>query len=221
MTTAPAQTRPLADGGPPITATHRGLVLASAVAAVGLVLGGHLVHGSVPPARANIARVTAFYRANDGRIYVGSVLIGLAAFAFLGFAALLRDRLPAGDRPDPARVLASSGAVVFAVGLTLLANVGVALGHQPARLDPAAIQALHAVFFDVFAPIGIGAAAFLIGNGLVIVKGHQPAAWLGWSAIAVGALALAPEPVGDVGLVGLGLWILAASVATTTPTTSQ
>lgn len=188
--------------------------LSTGPAAVVLVLAGHFVHGSVPQARADVGTVVAFYRAHDGRIYVGSILIALAAFAFIAFAALLRGYLRGpnsmGDTPT---ALAFGGATVFTVGLTLTAGTGVALGHRPAQLDPTAIQALHALFFDMFAPIGIGIAAFLIGNGVAIINHRRLPAWLGWSGIAIGTVALFPEPVGDIGLAGLGLWTIAATAA--------
>ena len=181
---------------------------------MGLVVAGHLVHGSVPAARDNVDKVTAFYRTHDTHIYVGSVLLALAAFLFVAFAGVLRERLlgPAGHDGHGASTFAFGGAVLFAVGLTLTAGIGIALGHQPNKLDPAAIQALHALFFDLFAPLGVGAAIFLIGNGTVIVQTRALPNWLGWSALPIGTAALAPEPVGDIGFLGLGLWIVVLTV---------
>jgi len=188
------------------------LVPLTGVATVTLVIAGHLVHGSVPAARADVAAIVAFYRGHDTHIYVGSVLLALAAFFFVAFAAQVRTCLRQADgRADTAGAFAFAGATLFAVGLTLTAGIGVALGHQPARLDPSAIQALHALFFDLFAPLGIGAAMFLVGNGTVILATRTLPTWLGWSALGLGALALAPEPVGDIGFIGLGAWLLVTS----------
>jgi hypothetical protein len=143
---------------------HR-LMPLSGVLAVALVLGGHLVHGSVRAARDDMANFSAFYRAHDSRIYVGSILLGLAAFFFVAFAATLRTRLQEGDEgADAAAAFGFAGATILAVGLTVTAGIGVTLGHQPARLDPSAVQALHALFFDLFAPVSVGGAVFLIGK---------------------------------------------------------
>ena len=183
------------------------------VAAAALVVAGHLAHGSVPAARDNIDKVTAFYRTHDTHIYVGSVLLALAAFVFMAFAEVLRERLrPNGNDGHDASTFGFGGAVLFAIGLTLTAGIGVALSHQPDKLDPAATQALHALFFDLFAPLGVGAAIFLIGNGTAILQTRTLPNWLGWSALPIGTTALAPEPVGDIGFVALGLWIVVTAV---------
>jgi hypothetical protein len=211
-TTAPAPRRSTSPEAVQTSGRAQRLLPLTGVVAVALVLAGHLVHGSVPAARDNIEKVTAFYRANDSRIYVGSVLLTVATFFFVVFAATLRTRLrAASERADGAATFGFAGATIFAVGLTLTAGIGVALGHHPARLEPSAIQALHALFFDLFAPLEVGGAMFLIGNGIAIGGCRALPNWLGWSALPVGALALAPEPVGDIGFVGLGLWVVTAA----------
>jgi len=203
---------PTEDDGSRLASRHEGWLPATGIVAVVLVLGGHLVHGSVPAGRATIATVNAFYQAHHTRIYIGSLLLGWAAFFLVIFAARLRGHLGADGR-SVAADLGFAGAAVSAVGLTLTAGIGVALGHQPGRLDPAAVQALHALFFDLFAPLGTGAALLLIGNGVAILRTRRTPSWLGWSAIPIGILALAPEPVGDIAFVGLGLWLVAAATA--------
>lgn len=214
--TAPPPRRSLAPEAEQTSGGAARLLPLTGVVAVALVLAGHLVHGSVPAARDNIEKVSGFYRAHDSRIYFGSVLLSVAAFFFVAFAASLRTRLrAAGERTDDAAMFGFAGATIFAVGLTLIAGIGVALGHQPDRLDPSAVQALHALFFDLFAPLEVGGAIFLIGNGIALGRCRAVPSWLGWSALPIGALALAPEPVGDIGFVGLGVWVLTAAAILT------
>ena len=69
---------------------------------------------------AAIATVDAFYGAHHTRIYIGSLLLAWAAFLLVTFAAQLRALLRAGDRTVPAD-LGFAGAIVFAVGLWLIA----------------------------------------------------------------------------------------------------
>jgi hypothetical protein len=155
-------------------------------------------------------------------VYGGSVLIALAAFFFVVFASSLRNRLGSDtDSRTAASGMAFAGATIFAVGLTLTGGIGIALGDQPAGLDPSSVQALHALWFDLFAPVGVGAALFLVGIGFAICRTDVVPRWLGWLALPFGALALAPEPVGDIGLLGLGVWVVITSVVLTRPSAER
>jgi hypothetical protein len=219
---APADGAP-APAGPSRTGERSSRLLPlTGIVAVGLVAAGHLIHGDVPGARSDLTTVVRFYQGSATNVYVGSVLIALAAFFFIVFASSLRNRLRTdANAQSTATGMAVAGATIFAVGLTLLGGIGVALGDQPAGLDPSSIQALHALFFDMFAPIGIGIALFLVGNGFAMLDSNAGPRWLGWLAIAFGALALAPEPVGDIGLFGLALWIVITSVLLALPRTER
>lgn len=206
------EARGIRDQVPASSTGRRTLLPLTGVAAVGLVIAAHLVHGSVPGATDPVDKVAAFYRTHDSSTFVGSALLVYAAFFYIAFAAVLRKTLRgAEDEGGGASAFGFAGAVVFAVGLTITAGIGIALGHAPAHLDPIAIQALHALFFNVFAPLGAGCAIFLVGNGLAIVNTGALPRWLGWLAVPVGLLGLAPEPVGDVALFGLGVWTLIVS----------
>lgn len=187
------------------------------VAAVGLVLAGHLVHGAIPMPGDPAAKVVAFYRAHDTATFVGSVLLIHAAFAFLAFATVLRTRLQRPEREGTAAAtFGYAGAIVFAVGLAITAGIGITLGDSADHLNPGAIQALHVLFFDLSAPMDLGIAAFLLGNGFALVQSGRLPAWLGWLAVPFGIAGLTPPPVGDIlGFLGLGVWLLITSVLLT------
>src|SRR2546423_1428767 len=112
--------------------------------AVAFALAGHFVHGAVPHANDSLAKVSAFYLHHAGTTYWGSVLIGIAAALFLGFLASLRTHLRRATDADVDTAIATAyaGGVVFVVGLTLIAGIGVALGHSARHMDPVAIQSL-------------------------------------------------------------------------------
>jgi hypothetical protein len=198
------------------TVDERSLKVAwwSGVAAIAVVFVAHLLHSGIPGATASPAELSAFYRTHTARSVVAADLIGIGAGFFLVFAAAVREQL----RRDGERGIASSlvlaGAVLFAGGLTLTAALGYVLGHDPGRFSPAAIQALHALFYDAATPIDVGAAVFLGAAGYAILRAHRLPRWLGWFALVVAALSLAPSPIGDFGaLLGMPLWIIATTVA--------
>jgi len=183
----------------------------TATLAVGLVLTTHLVHGTVPAPDASAADVVSFYRGHDSRQIAGAVLASYATFFYLAFAIVLRGVLRR-DKGEAASAFGFAGAIVFAVGVAIVAGMLFVLGDTADRLDPSALQALHAFFFDLYAPVAVGAAIFLVGNGIAIVQTRALPAWLGWLAMPFALANLTLPPVSDIGFLALGIWILVVSI---------
>jgi hypothetical protein len=144
---------------------------------------------------------------------VGGMLLVLSALSYLAFASVVKLAV---QRPDGAGVAATLGlasAVLFAVGVTIVAGIEAALGDHPGRMDPLTIQTLNVLFNDVFAPIAVGIAAFSIGNGVAILTSRALPPWVGWLGIAIGVLSVTPLAL--VAFLGLGLWILILGVLLT------
>lgn len=87
----------------------------------------------------------------------------------LFFASALRVRLR--GRAEGLAALGFGGGILAAGG-GILSSVGLALADVPSKLDPSAAQALNVLSNDVFLPFTIGFTAFMIGNGLAVVRGR-------------------------------------------------
>ena len=191
--------------------TAKRLLPLTGVLAVGLVLATHLVHGSIPAPDASAADVATFYRDHDSRQIAGAVLASYAAFFYLAFAVVLRGLVRRG-KGETASAFGFAGAIVFVVGVAIVAGMLFVLGDTADGLEPSALQALHAFFFDLYAPVAVGAAIFLVGNGIAILQTRALPTWLGWLAMPIALANMTLPPVSDVGFLALGIWILIASV---------
>lgn len=190
------------------------IVPLSGVLAVGLLIASFTVAGEPPDTDAPINEVATFYKANDGDQMASGFLGAYAALFFLFFAASLRKALRRAEGDGGgASALAFGGAILFTVGVLTGAGLSFTLGDAADVLDPTAVQALHVVNMDFFFPMAAGAAAFLIGNGIAVLKtggGGRLPAWMGWPAIVFGILAF--SPAWFVGMAGLGLGVIATSI---------
>jgi hypothetical protein len=82
-----------------------------------------------------------------------------------------------------------------------------------------AMQALHVLNQELFFPLTVGTAAFLLGAGAAALRSGALPSWLAWIAIALGAAAATPshvlggalDHVGFFAFVGLGIWTLVVS----------
>jgi hypothetical protein len=159
----------------------------------------------------------------------GVYLLGLAAAAFVVFAAGLAGRLRRGEGEHAgSSIVVVAGALVFSTLLLVAAGVTMALTVAASESrDPAAVRALFELDEVVFIPAGFGLAIMLLAAGAGIVGTRVLPAWLGWVALVLGAgfvvgllgvMSSDDEggPLGIVYFVDLMisiLWVAAASVA--------
>lgn len=181
------------------------------VLAVALVVAGVAIGGETPDVDDPVAKITAFYTENDSDVTAGSLLLMAAAAAFLAWSVQVRSRLFLSEGGSATRAtLGLVGSVIFALGVTLFAGIGFALGDAPDKLDPAALQALHVLSMDLFPPLAVGTLLTLFGYGLAVLKTRAFPAWLGWVSV-VGAV-FAFTPLWFVPFLALGVLILVSSV---------
>jgi hypothetical protein len=134
-----------------------------------------------------------------------------AAAAFLAWSIQVRSVLFSSEGlPGTRATLGLVGSVIFAIGMTIFAGIGFALGDAPEKLDPAALQALHVLNVDLFPPLAVGTFLTLFGYGLAILRTRAFPVWLGW-IVVVGAL-LAFSPLWFVPFIALALLIVVSSV---------
>lgn len=181
------------------------------ILAVALIVAGVVVGGETPDTDAPVSEVVEFYTDNDDDIVVASILMMLAAAVLLTWsvqlrAALIREEGGAGSRST----LGFAGTVVFAVGITISAGLGISLGDTPEKVDPTTLQTLHVLNMQMFPPLAVGVFLTLIGYGLAIIATRALPTWIGWVAVVAGVFAI--TPLWFVPFIALGILIVGSSI---------
>lgn len=200
------------------------LVPLTGVAFIVVVVIGFLVAGEPPDVDNPVQEIVDHYVDNKDSVQVGAGLQTLAAALLLFFAGYLRRVLRTAEgEGGMLSAVALAGATVMAGGAALDATISFALAETADNIEPTAVQALQALWDNDFFPVALGAAVLLLASGISIaVHGSLPR-WLGWVAIVLGVVGM--TPIGFVGFLGGGVWILIVSVLLTaraqTPGPSQ
>jgi hypothetical protein len=176
-----------------------------------LFVAAFLTGGNTPDSDASAQHAVSSYVSHRSHDRVTVFLIVYASLFALLFAAALRSYLKARSEGDGLITLGFSGMVIFTVGALTLTGMEYAATDVPAKISPAAEQALNVLQDDVFFAFLAGTAIFLIGNGLAIVGSGALPKWLGWIAVPLAVLAV--TPVGWlVAIFALPVWSVIVSV---------
>jgi hypothetical protein len=184
------------------------------VAFVVVLIIGFLVSGEPPDVKNPAQEIVDHYVDNKDSVQIGVGLELIAAALLLFFAGYLRKVLRAAPGEGgmlPAVALA--GATVMAAGAALDGTISFVLAESAGDIEPAAVQALQAIWDNDWPPIALGAAVLLLASGLSIALYGALPRWLGWVAILLGVIGL--TPIGFVSFLGGGIWILIVSVLLT------
>jgi hypothetical protein len=183
----------------------------SGILAVIVIVVAGAIAGESPDGDDSLREIVSFYRENDGDQMLGSALFAWGAAFFLVFVSTLWKALRAaeGERRG-ASTLALAGGTIVVVGMTVFAGIGFTLGDFGDELNPVALQALNALNSDLFFPLAVGTAAFLVGAGVSMVQTGALPRWLGWVAIVLAVFAI--TPLGFVSVLAMGIWTLIVSV---------
>lgn len=186
----------------------RGAAL-TGVVFVALTVISIVASGNTPGADKSGAEAITFFKDHKNAEIASAIVGAYGILFFVFFAAVLRDRLRhAGS--DALATAGFGGAIFLAVGGAIFSGLTFALADQAGTLPPAAAQALNVLSNDFFFPSAIGAAAFLILNGIAVLRTRLVPVWLGYPAIVVGVVAL--TPIGFFAFLVLMLWVLILSV---------
>jgi hypothetical protein len=169
--------------------------------------------GGEPPDPADdpVEEIVEFYADNEGSIWISALLQTLAAASLLFFAGYMRKMLRAAEGPGHMlSAVALAGATVLATGLAIDATLNVTLVETAEEIEPAAVQALAALWHNDFLPMALGGFVFLLSAGLSIVRHGLLPKWLGWVAIVIALAAI--TPAGFFAFLLAGLWIAVVSV---------
>jgi len=184
------------------------------VAFVVILILGFIVGGEPPDVKEPAQEIVDHYVDNKDSVQIGVLMELIAAALLLFFAGYLRKILRAAPGEGgmlPAVALA--GATVMAVGAALDGTISFVLAESADDIEPAAVQALQALWDNDWPPIALGAAVLLLASGLSIALYGALPRWLGWVAILLGVIGL--TPIGFVSFLAGGIWILIVSVLLT------
>jgi hypothetical protein len=181
------------------------------IAFVALVIAGFAVGGEPPTTEDPAQEIVDFYVDNETQQLISVGIEALAAMVLVFFGGYLRSVLRRAEgEGHMLSALVLAGTTIVAVGLAIDASITVALVDSAEEIEPAAVQALMALWENDFVPFIVGAMTFILASGISILRHGVLPKWLGWVAIALAVISL--TPIGFVGAIGVALWIAVVSV---------
>jgi hypothetical protein len=184
------------------------------VAFIVVAIVGGIIAGEPPDADSPVQEIVDHYTDNKDAIEVGSFVGAAAGVLLVFFGAYLRSVFSAAEGPGGIlSALVLVGTAVVAVGLAIDITISIALAESVDDIEPAAVQALQALWDNDFVPLALGSLVFLISSGLSILRHGALPKWLGWVALVLAVIGF--TPLGFVAFIGAGLWIAVVSVMLT------
>jgi hypothetical protein len=176
---------------------------------VGLLLVAFFALPSSPDSKASAAKAVSFFTAHRHSQFAVAFLVWYAVI----FGAALRSYLRSRGGSDMLINLSLIGMGFFAVAFSVAAGLLYAAADVPAKISPSAEQALNVLQNDVFPPIFVGIALFMLGAGLAVVRAAAKPlpTWLGWVALLIALVAVLP-PISWFSVFGLLGWSLIVSI---------
>lgn len=157
------------------------------------VILGFTIGGEPPDVTKDpVGDVVTFY-ADDTGVRVSAVIEMIAGASLVIFGGYFRRFLQAAEGPHGMwSAVMFAGTVIIAVGLAIDATITFAMVETAADIDPAAVQALSALYANDFLPLALGVILFLLATGVSIIRHRVLPVWLGWAAIGLAVLGATP-----------------------------
>jgi hypothetical protein len=175
-----------------------------------LLIVSIIVSGSPKGADDGPLAVAQWYKDNKDAAEIGS-FIGIVAAGFLiFFGAYLRKVLEPGAG-QMLGILPLIGVSIVAVGAAIDGLLMFAAAEAVGDIPPPEIQTIQAIWDNDFLPLLLGILVFNWSVGLAVLKSGALPKWLGWASIVFGVVGLA-GPIGFIGALGAGLWVIVASI---------
>lgn len=188
------------------------LVPLTGAAFVVLLIVGFVLGGEPPDVTEDSAReIVDFYADNKDAKMVGAALAAIAGTLFVFFGGYLRQVLL--EAEGPGGILSSvafAGMIIFAAGIAIDSTITFGLAETADDIDPAAVQALGALYNYDFVVFAMGLQIFLLATGLSVLRHGALPKWIGGIAIVLAVIAV--TPLGFFAFLGSGLLILLISV---------
>ena len=177
-----------------------------------LAIAAFAIGGEPPdPTEESAREIVDFYVDKEGTQIASAVMAGIGGTLFVFFAGYLRRVLrDAEGQGGILSAVALAGAVIFAAGLAIDGTITFALAETAEEIDPAAVQALSALWHNDFLPFAVGTQIFLLAMGISVVRYGALPRWIGWIAIVLAVIAV--TPIGFAAFIGSGILVAIISV---------
>jgi hypothetical protein len=167
--------------------------------------------GNEPGTGATRQAVLTYFHAHRAAQTAAVFVLALAVVALTFFLASLRHTL---SRTDEGRYLANvvtAGGAVYAVGLTSMGALTIALVDAAHYHLAGAAQTLNVLANDTWVPMVVGLSLLGLGTGVSVIRSATLPKWLGWASVGLGILALA-GPAGGIAFLLSPVWALVTGI---------
>ena len=187
------------------------LVPLTGVAVILVAIIGFTITGEPKSADEPVREVVDYYVENKDSVQIGAIAQVVAGLLLIFFGAYLRKVLrAAAPEEEILPLVAFIGFVLAALGFAIDGTISFALAEAADDIDPAAVQALQALWDNDFLPIVLGVLAFLVATGISVIRSGALPKWLGWVMILLAVIGV--TPIGFVAAIGAAILVLVLSI---------
>jgi len=188
------------------------LAALTGVVFVVLVILGFAIGTNTPATNATAKTIQHYYLTHTGQAKTSAFLSGISVAFGLFYFGYLRAYFRRWAGNEWLSSIFFGGAVVFGIGGTLSAGLAFTLTDSPKSLTPGGLQVLNTLSSDLnWAALTIGMAIMFAALGFIIFRSRLVPVWLAWVSWSMSVLA-ATWVLSFVPLVGMGVWVLVASI---------
>jgi hypothetical protein len=187
------------------------LVPLTGVAVILVAIIGFTIAGEPKSADEPVREVVDYYVENKDSVQIGAIAQVVAGLLLIFFGAYLGKVLrAAAPEEEILPLVAFIGFVLAALGFAIDGTISFALAEAADDIDPAAVQALQALWDNDFLPIALGVLAFLVATGISVIRSGALPKWLGWVMILLAIVGV--TPIGFVAAIGAAILVLVLSI---------
>ena len=187
------------------------LVPLTGVAVIVVAIIGFAIAGEPKSADEPVREVVDYYVENKDSVQIGAIAQVVAGLLLIFFGAYLRKVLrAAAPEEEILPLVAFIGFVLAALGFAIDGTISFALAEAADDIDPAAVQALQALWDNDFLPIMLGMLAFLMATGISVIQSGALPKWLGWVMILL--VIVGVTLIGFVAAIGAAILVLVLSI---------
>ena len=158
-----------------------------------LAVASFVIGGEPPSVEDSTAEVVEFWKDNEGSQLASAILAAWAAVALVWFGGSLREAVVRAEG-GPSRLgsIALGGTIVAAAGITVNGALQFAAVDAADDVPPEVLQTISVLYVDMFFPMAVGIALFLLASGTAAIRHGAFDRRLGWIALVIGVLAITP-----------------------------
>ena len=158
-----------------------------------LVVASVIVVGETPSIGDSPQKVFDFYKDNEDQVFIGAVLVALAAVALVWFGASLRVHVRKAEGGEGRIASLVFAATIFlGVGMTILVGIDATAADASSDLPPTSIQTINAFDNDMFFTLAAGSLMLWITLAVAILRFGAFPRWLGWIAAVFAVASISP-----------------------------